>query len=99
MAKTNNPNLRIECLIQIPEDIFNILQSNGQTNEIRTDARDDLFFLRKLRVGCAGGMNGQRFDIAEIGNMAEELQVVNETRTSLPSALYAKPQYGACSFR
>src|SRR5215207_5304298 len=37
--------LHAQRLIQIPENIFNILQADGQTNEIRADACRHLFFL------------------------------------------------------
>ncbi len=70
--------LRPQRLIQIPENIFDIFQANGQTNEIGADACGELFFVGKLGVGCAGGMDGERFGVAEVGDVAEELQVVNE---------------------
>src|SRR5687768_4483358 len=63
--------LRIQRLIQIPENIFNILQTDGQTNEIGTDARGFLLLLRKLGVRCAGGVKRKGFRVAKICNVTE----------------------------
>src|SRR5919108_5385012 len=82
----------VKRLIQIPENIFDILQSNGQTNEIGADACGFLFFLRELGVGGAGRMNGKRLCVTEIGNMAEEFQVVDETRAGFTSAFGAEAE-------
>lgn len=61
----------IERLINIPENVFNILQADGQANEIGAHARGFLFFSRKLGMCCAGWMNGQRLCVAKVCNMTE----------------------------
>ena len=85
-------------MIQIPQNIFNIFQSNAQTDEIRADTGGELFGFGELRVGGAGGVDRHGLYIAQVGNMAKELQVINEPCACFPSAVDAEAEHGAGSF-
>src|SRR3972149_3735619 len=87
--------LRAQRLIQIPENIFNILEANGKANEIGTDTGRSLFLWRELGMRCAGGMNGERFCVTEICNVADQFQVVNKTRAFFASAFDAEAKHRA----
>ena len=65
-------------MIQIPLEVFNVFETNAQADEIRVGARADLLLASELAVRCGGGVNGKTAGIADIGNMAEELQSVDE---------------------
>src|SRR5919108_2043002 len=82
-------------LIQIPENIFDILQSYGEADEIGTDARSFLLFLGKLRMRCAGGVDGQGLCITEVFKMAEQLQIVNKPCAGFTPALDAETKHRA----
>ena len=63
--------LRIERLIEIPQNIINIFETNTQANEVGADTRRDLIFGTELTVRCRCGMNGKTLRVADVGKVTE----------------------------
>ncbi len=82
-------------LIQIPEQILRILQTDTQSHHVRRYPGPAHLLLAQLAVGGAGRMDGQALGIADIGHMAEEPQLVDEALAGLPPALDAEGENGA----
>ena len=70
--------LRPQGLIEIGEKVFDILDTNGEADEVRCDAGSELLFRAELLVGRCGGMYRKRLGIADVGQMTEKLQVIDE---------------------
>ena len=77
-------------LIKIPQDILDILDAYTQADKIRADARGNLFISIELAVRSRGRMNCKALDVADIGEMAEQLQAFDELPARLHSAFDAK---------
>ncbi len=58
---TDHHHSAFERLIQIPENIIDIFETNAQADEIRADACGNLIFRAQLAVCGGGGMNGKDF--------------------------------------
>ena len=65
-------------MIEIPLDVFEVFETNAQADEIRTDAGSDLLFFGQLAVSGSGRVNGETARIANVGEVAEQLQAFNE---------------------
>ncbi len=69
---------RLQRLVEIGEDVVDVLDADGQANVIVGDAGRQLLFGRELRVGGARRMDGERARVADVGDMIEELERVDE---------------------
>ena len=85
----------VEGLIEVPEDIVDVFDANAQTDEIRADTRGSLLLIRKLAVRGAGRMNGQRLGIAQVSDVTDEFQAIDEFRPGLATAFNAEAQHRA----
>ena len=80
-------------LVQVPQDVFDIFDADAQADEIGRHAGGDLFLLAQLAVGGGGGMDGQALGIAHVGQVAEQLQALDEASCRLPAPpLMPKPR-------
>ena len=88
-----------ERLIQIPENVINIFETNGQADEVRADAGRKLIFGSQLAVCRGRRMNGKTLCIADVREMAEELQVFDEFLPGFYAALDSEPKDSTGAFR
>src|ERR1035437_5568586 len=88
----------VQRLIQIPQNVIDILDTNAQAHEVSTDARRGLLLRCELTVCGAGRMDGQTLGIAHVGHMAEQLQAVDEFITRFRAAFDAESQYRTRTF-
>src|SRR5690606_27576025 len=79
-----------ERLIEVPQDVVDVFQTDGQTHIVGRHARQRLFFLAQLRVRRRGWMNGERTRVTDVRQVREQLQVVDKGAPGLASALDAK---------
>ena len=91
-------SLRVERLLQIPLDVFEVFETNAQADEIGADASRDLLFFAELAVRSGGRVNGETARITDIGEVAEELQVFNEFPACFRAAFDSKSEDCACAF-
>ena len=82
----------VERLIEVPQDVLDILQPDAKADEIRRNARRLLLLLIELAVGGGSGVDGQALGVADISQVAEQSQVVDELGSGFPPAVYAEPQ-------
>ena len=87
----------VQRLSQVPQDVVNVFDADGESHKVWRDAGGQLLLGRKLLVGRRGRMDGQRFGIAHVGQVRKELQALDEAPTGLRPALDAKAQDSALS--
>ncbi len=80
----------IQRLVEIPKNVVDVFEANAEAHEIIRHAGADLLVGRELRMRGAGWVNCQRLGIADVGHMAEHLQVVDELSTCFTPTLNAE---------
>ena len=103
-TSTHSPSHNLFCrrrqrLVQVPEDVFDVLQADAQADEVGADTGCGHLLGRQLAVGGAGRVDGQALGIADVGEVAEELQVVDELLPGFDAALDAKAEDRARTLR
>ena len=78
---------RVERLRQIREDVVWMFEADGEAHVAGRDAGRELLFRRQLLMRGGGGMNGERARVANVGDMVEKLERVDELATRLDAAL------------
>ncbi len=78
---------RSQRLVKIGKDIVNVLDADREAHVARRHAARQLIGRAQLRVRGAGRMDGQRAHITDVGHVIEELQRIDETRSSLAALL------------
>ncbi len=74
---------RRQALVEIGENIVNMFYADRKPNIAFRNPGRELFFRAELRMRRRRRMNGEAAGIADIGDMVEELQMVD---TVLPAA-------------
>ena len=74
---------RRQRLIEIEQDVVDVLDADRQTHVAVGDAGREPVFGRQLRVRRGRRMDGERAGIADIGDVIEELQRVDEAAAGL----------------
>ena len=67
-----------------------MLDANPETNKVRGDTASGLGGLIELAACGAGTMDGQGFGDAHVGEVAEELQLIDELAAGIPAAFDPK---------
>ena len=67
-----------ERLVEVGENVVDMLQPDREAHIARRDAGCRLLFFRKLRVGGRRRVDGEAAGIADIGDVEEQLQRVDE---------------------
>jgi len=78
-------------LIDVGNDVVWVLDADRKPDVSLRDAGLELLFWRQLRVRCGRRMDGERAGIANVGDMIEQLQAINEPTASLLPPLSSKP--------
>ena len=89
----------LEGLIEIVNDIIDVLRADGQANRRRRDARSGEFLLVHLGVRRRSRMDDERLDIRDIGQQAEDLEMVDELLGRLSAALDLEREDGDTAVR
>src|SRR5208283_2156164 len=88
-----------EPRVQIGQDVVESLDSDAETNQVRRHARRQLFSLGQLRVRRRCRVDRQAPDVADIREMAEQLEALDETTPGLGAALDAEGEDGSATVR
>ena len=67
--------------------------ADREAHEVGRDAARALVLLAELRVGGGGRMDGQALGVADVGEVREELQAVDELLPAVPAALDAEDDH------
>ncbi len=99
-AANDNTLIRSLCcggqrLVQIPQDIVDIFQTDAQTDKVGSDAGGEHLVFVELAVRGGDRVDGQALGVAYIGKMAQELEVVDKLFAGLDSSFDAKTEDGA----
>src|SRR5689334_8729877 len=85
-------------LVQIPEQVFQILQADRETNQFRSHASSDLLSSWQLLVSRRCRMNNQAARIADISQVRKDLQPVNKLLPCFVAALQPERKNRTRSF-
>ena len=64
----------LDGLIEIGEDIANVLDADGEADQLGRDAGAGLLLDGELLVRGGGGMDDERLGVADVGQQREELR-------------------------
>ena len=96
-----NGRVLLACLLQslsdIVQDVIDMLQADGESDEVGCHARCQLLLSGELLVGRGGRMDRQRLGIPHIGEMGDKFEGVDEFSPCLCPSLDAKTKDGARS--
>ncbi len=73
-----SPSNGIQGLAQVADDVVDIFRSDGQADEVGRDSRGSLLFGSELLVSRARRVDDQRFAVANIGQVREQLHVIDQ---------------------
>src|SRR6266404_5690781 len=77
-------------LVDVPENVVDVLDADGQPDHVGPDPCLDLFFVRQLTMSSGSGMDHQRLGVADVGKMRAELKRLDELHPGLHAALDAE---------
>src|SRR5262249_20184643 len=78
---------RLQRLLEIGDDVVDMLDADGEAHVVFGHARPQLLCGGQLRVSRCRRMNGEAAGIADIGDVVEHLQRVDELAAGLLAAL------------
>src|SRR5690606_18565089 len=81
--------------IQICEDIVDVLNADRQAHIAFRHARSRQLFPLQLRMRCRRRMDGEAAHVADIGDMIEQLQAVDELATRFSAAFQLEAEQAA----
>src|SRR5690606_15772128 len=79
-------------LLEVGLQVDEVLDAQGKPHVVRTDPGRALLLGRQLAVRGAGGMNRQGLRIADVGQVAEQLQTLDQLAARLVAALQTEAQ-------
>ena len=86
---------RLQRLVEIGDDVVDMLDADRQPDIVVGHAGRLLLLGRELRVGGGRRMDGERARVADIGDVIEELERVDELAPRLLAALDLEPDQAA----
>jgi hypothetical protein len=75
-----------ECLVEIGNDVVDVLDADRKPNVALGNACARLLFNCELGMCGAGRVNGERASVADIGDVIEHLEAVNEFAAGIAAA-------------
>ena len=87
----------LECLVEIPDDVVDMLRTDGEADCGAFDTGVQQLLLCHLRMCRACRMDDERFDIGNVCKQGENLEVVDEFLRLFFSALDFKCKDGDTS--
>src|SRR5690606_16247338 len=79
-----------ERLVEVPEDVVDVLDADAQPHEVGAHAGRGLLVGRELAVRGRRGMDREALRVADVGEVAEQLQALDELLAGLDAALDAE---------
>jgi len=94
-ARRNSRLTFPQRLVQVRDDVVFVLQTDGKADEVVRDARFEPLLRRQLLVGGGRRVDHEALGVADVRQVGEQLEVVDELLPRLDAALDAEPQDGA----
>jgi hypothetical protein len=79
-----------ERLVEVGEQIVDVLDPDRQAHRVRGHAGGRELLLRELRVGGRGVVDRQRLRVADVRQVAEQLESLDEGAARVEAALHAE---------
>ncbi len=76
-----------QAALDVVEDVVDVLEADGQAHIARRHAGGFLLLRGKLRVGGRGRVDGEAARVADIGDVVDQLQRVDELLAGREAAL------------
>ena len=89
----------LKCSLEIRNDVFDILNSNGHSNQIGRHTRSKLFLRCKLGVCCRGRMDDESLGVTDIGQLTGKLEAVDCLGRNFHVSLDAEGKDASISIR
>ena len=89
----------VECLADIVEDVFCVLNANGEADEVGCHACFAQLLVAHLAVGMAGGMKHTGTRICHMGDDGNHLQGVHKTDGGFAGTFESEGHYAARTVR
>ena len=86
-----------ECLLEIGDDIFDILDADRDSYKSAVDSRLDKHFVAELTVSRACGVENTGMDCCDVNRVYKERERVHEFFRLFSSALYTERNDTACA--
>ena len=77
----------VKSLCQIGDDIIDMLSADRQADRVAADAHIGKLRIGELAVGRGGRVDYKAFDIGDIGQQREDLQMIDELEGLLLASL------------
>src|SRR5688500_16177362 len=81
-----------EGLLEVGLQVVDVLESDREAHQTRGDAGGELLLRGELRVRRGGGVDDERAHVADVGQVAEEAERVDELAPGLDAALELERQ-------
>ena len=88
-----------QSLVNVGDDVIDIFNTDGKADKIGRNTRGDLFFRGELLMGRRCGVYYKGFGIADICEMRQELDVINELFACIESPFDSKADNCPCPLR
>src|ERR1700730_4904591 len=79
-----------ERLVQVPQDVLHVLDADRDADQLGPDARGPQLLVAQLLVGRRTGVDDQLLGVPHVGQVAEQLDRLDEPLAGGPSALDAE---------
>src|SRR5690606_11780626 len=86
---------RGETLLDVLDDVVDMLEPDGQAHELRRDPSGPLLLRRQLRMRRRRRMDREALRVADVREMAEELEAFDELPSRFEPALDAEHDHRA----
>ena len=86
-------------IVEVGENVAHVFDTDRQPHQLGSDPSVALLLDRKLGMGGGGGVDDQRFGVADVGQQREQLQRIDQLLACLVAALDAEGDQGALAVR
>lgn len=85
----------LERLLEVGDDIVDVLGADGDADEVLGDAGAHALLVGELLVGGGPGVDGEGLGVADVGEVGDELEAVDDLAAGGAAALDAEAQDAA----
>ncbi len=86
---------RRQRLVEVGEDVIDVFDADREADEFGGDSGGALLFLVELGMSGGGRVDRQRFGIADVGEVFEKFEGIDEFRAGFGPTLDAEDDHGS----
>lgn len=80
----------LEGLLEVGDDVVDVLSADRDADEVLGNARADALLVGQLLVRRRPGVDGERLGVADVGEVGDDLETVDDLAAGRPTALDAE---------